>query len=70
MVAEGLETSLLTKEIYIRRSIKDLLHGDGVAWMYDAILFGLNQVLSSTQLDQLRVSHLDLRIITCGAPDT
>jgi hypothetical protein len=45
LISEGLEGAPLTKEIYIRRSINDLLHGDAVAWMYDAIRIGLTQII-------------------------
>jgi hypothetical protein len=42
--SEGLAPEMFTKEIYIRRSMTDILYGDTNDWIYEAVRAGLAQV--------------------------
>lgn len=59
----------MTKDLYIRSSMGDLLYGDSTTWIYEAIRTGLGQVIPLSSIEELHVSDRDLRVICCGAPD-
>lgn len=66
--AEDLDPELFTREAYIRQSMVELLRGDGIAWIFDAVASGMAAVLPMQLLEGLQVSDRDLMIMTCGFP--